>query len=198
MNLKELSQIDIKDLKNIDYRELLKNLKGRPDIIANTAIIFLAMVLSIVCFNSKKQELKKLTYNVSILETKWKIFEEFQKSQDILKRLKSAFPAETTEANLIELTAQQAEVNNITIESFSPAVKNDQKTYQTITLSISVSAVSYEDLWRFIAAIEKNKTIRIDTWRAAPGGARMIRSAAPRSETISANISLTVVNFKNA
>jgi Tfp pilus assembly protein PilO len=116
----------------------------------------------------------------------------------VLKQLKSSFPSEISEANLIEIITQYAEQHAITIESFSQASKNDLKSYQTISLSITVSTTSYDDLWKFIARLEAKKTIRIDTLRCSPGGARIIRSATPRSETITANLTLTAVNFKNA
>ena len=198
MNLKELSQLDVKDLKNIDYKALLEEAKKSPDILINIAVIILVVAFSLFYFNSKKQELQSLTQNTSVLETKWKIFEELQQAQDALKKLRSVIPAEITEANLIDLIARQAEKNSVLIESFSPATKNNQKLYQTVTMSINIAAPSYADIISFIKAIEyENKTVRIDTLRITPGSSRLVRSGVSISETISVTLTLTVVNFKN-
>jgi hypothetical protein len=43
MDIKDLAQLDIKDLKNIDYREALKALQSRPDVLISSIVILVSI-----------------------------------------------------------------------------------------------------------------------------------------------------------
>ncbi len=203
MDLKELSKLDIKDLKNLDYQAIFNKLKKRPDIMIDTVIILAALTFCVMYYANQKAELNAQSIALMTLEKKERVFRELQKAQDVLKLLKSAIPDPIVESQLIEIITQNASEHNINIASFSPAVTAVQSAGTTITLSIDITAPSYTHLWKFVYQLEsKYKTIRIDTWTgqmnaSARQRGRASQSASTSPDTINASLTITAVNLIN-
>ena len=45
MNINDLLKVDIKDLQKIDYKKLAEELRKRPDILINIAVVLLTLVI---------------------------------------------------------------------------------------------------------------------------------------------------------
>lgn len=204
MDLKELSRLDIKDLKNLDFQAILTQLKKRPDIIITTAMILVTVTFCFLFYSNKKTEFAAQRQELTALEEKDAAFTQLQDIQLALKTLKSVLPDAITEARLIEIITQAASAYNVNISSFSPASITSQAAYSAITLSINITAPSYADLWKFIYKLEsENKSLRIDSWSTQQdgGGYRQrglsFQTPPKDAETIGSAITLTLINFKH-
>ncbi|HSV43817.1 MAG TPA: type 4a pilus biogenesis protein PilO [Candidatus Bathyarchaeia archaeon] len=208
MNLKELSQLDIKDLQKIDYQSLIPALKKRPDIL----IIFIAVIatlwFSVSHYSGKRKEFSDLTHELTVMKDKEAAYQEYQKAENVLTALKSVLPAKISEASLIEIITGIAEKNNVRITSFSSAKENQSDTYATITLSVDGTAPDYSALWNFVYGIETwNQSIRIDLveMKAASGDGyrrnrREQQAAASNTkslEELSFKLVVTGINFND-
>ena len=203
MKLKDLANLDIKDLQNIDYAALLSEFKKHPDVIIGILIIIFTIGSCIFFYTTKKNEFAELSRQLTVLEEKDNIYDDLLTAQSTLKSLKSVLPEKISEALFIEIIAETAKAQNITIDSFSPAVEHIQPAYSTLTLALNINAPSYADLWRFIHKMEsENKTIRIDKWKVSliQGGRQRGRFQKKQNfdtNRLSSSITLTVVNFTN-
>jgi Tfp pilus assembly protein PilO len=205
MDLKELSRLDVKDLKNLDFQAILTQLKKRPDIIITTIMILVTVIFCSLLYSNKKTKFAAQRQELTALEEKDTAFTQLQDIQLALKTLKSVLPEAITEAKLIEIITQASSAYNINISSFSPASMTTQAAYSSITLSINITAPSYADLWKFIYKLEsENKSLRIDSWSTQQdGGGYRQRglssqtSSLKDSETIGSAIALTLINFKH-
>ncbi len=204
MDLKELSKLDIKDLKNLDYQAIYTKLKKRPDIIIDIAVILAMLIFCIMYYGNQKAALSAQSITLMTLEKKERAFTELQQAQEALKSLKSAIPEPIQESQLIDIITQNASEHNISIASFSPAVTAVQPAGTTITLSLDITAPSYTHLWTFIYQLESKYTaIRIDTWSGQMISAnvrqwgRTSKDASADPNSINASLTITAVNFKN-
>ncbi len=163
MNLKELSQLDIKDLQKIDYQSLIPALKKRPDILIILITVIAALWFSVSHYSGKRKEFADLTHELTVMKDKEAAYQEYQKAENVLTALKSVLPAKISEASLIEIITGIAEKNNVRIASFSSAKEDQSDTYATITLSVDGTAPDYNALWNFVYGIETwAQSIRID------------------------------------
>jgi len=205
MQIKDLAQLDIKDLKNIDYSIILEGIKKRPDIIIETVLVLAVIFFCISYHSNRKKDFSALKTELSKMESKEKIFDEHQEMQQVLKELQSVLPKDIKEAQLIEIVTANAGKNYITITSFSPAKHETYDVYDKITLSFNLTSESYEDMFDFVYALETQmKTLRISSWTGqsqltSSRQIRMRRMAEHNAQnnTISSSLTLTAINFKN-
>ena len=204
MKITDLAQLDIKDLKNIDYSVVLAHIRKRPDILFSSVLILAVLFFCLYFYSSKKKDFSTLKTELSEIESKAAVFDEHQDIQQVLTELKSVLPKEIKEPQLIELITSCAGKNNVTINSFSPAQHEAYDVYTKITMSLELVSKSYDDLFRFVHALEtQGKTIRVSalTGRSGSTSTRQTRTrrleSRPDDGSISVSLTVTAVNFKN-
>lgn len=207
MTLNELLQFDLKDLKKIDYRRFIGRLKSRPDIIVAVLTMVVTMIICFLIYSGKKKELDVQLRDIEMLQQRDALFVDLQAIKQGVQALKGVLPAQISESDLIDIITQAATDHGITISAFSPTVRNDHGAYAALTLSLTVVAPLYHELWGFIYRIEsENRSLRIDSWSSRVAeGARSVRRVASSGQAggasdpnmIEAALTVTVINFKH-
>lgn len=203
MNIKDLANLDIKDIQNLDYKIILDEAKKHPDIIIKSVIIIITIALCLFFFTKNKNNFQSLTSELQTLTEKSEIYANLTTAQGYLKTLKSVFPDKISEAQLIELIAETTQQYNISISSFSPAKQTQTSIYSTLSLTLTINAPSYQNLWKFISALENNyKTLRIETWTISPRNTRRrfqrgIQTKNAPASSMSSSMVISVINFKS-
>ena len=101
MNLTELSRLDIKDLKKIDYNKLLLDVRKRPDILVAVGLVLLTLFFSVNAFTKRKQELLSLQQQIGTLEAKITVIENYEKAKKDLADFVAQIPESLLDNNLI-------------------------------------------------------------------------------------------------
>ena len=119
MKLKDLNNIDINDLKNIDWRRAKEQLQSRPDLIINVLLVVATLAIVFVTYNkyastkkASKQEIAELRKKVAALKKS----ETAQKqNNDFLKDIPKAIAGDQLIAALSEFAIRR----DVQILSFS-------------------------------------------------------------------------------
>jgi len=191
----DISKLDVKDLQNIDYQKILKDVRQRPD----TAISFAAPVIAIfICFNlfTKFQaEQKKMSTKISEMKEKVKLLEEYKSVQTELETFTKSLPPKITENEFINKITDLAVKNNIQIESYTPGQSRTDTISDLISINLIANAVDFADMGRFIFDIEHaGLAIRINSWGGVMGARS--QAGASRRTAPSADSNELVINFR--
>lgn len=207
MKISDLANLDVKDLQNIDYSALFKELKKKPDIIIELVCVIITIALCFYVYNNKKDEFKILSKTFTDLEQKSVIYDEILKGQETLKNLQAAVPEELSESQIIEIITSTAKKPHIKINSFSPVVKTSHTVNSMLTLTLEFKMASYENLLEFIYLLEQHPTLRIDTWHMSTKKPQetnrrrrieAIKHVEKGDENLFvSSITLSVINFKH-
>jgi len=200
----DISKLDVKDLQNIDYQKILKDVRQRPD----TAISFAAPVIAIfICFNlfTKFQaEQKNLSTKISEMKEKVKLLEEYKNAQTELETFKKSLPPKITENEFINKVTDLAVKNNIQIESYTPGQSRTDTISDLISINLIANAVDFADMGRFIFDIEHSGlAIRLNNWsgvmgaRSQAGGSRRTAQSTGANELVyNFRLDISSVTFK--
>jgi len=203
MNIKDLSKIDVKDLKDIDFNALLKDLQGQPSLLVNILLIIITLFVIIQIIVGYKTKVRIIRREVPALEEKKQVVQEAQKIKRDYKAFWDKVPSTISKDEFIELISDLAIDNNIQIISLSPVDKRGDEYKEILTTSLTILATSknnYEDLLSFIKALENTLyAIRIDKWTVKTGGHVFHRSSSKEqdSSSIKANLKITAINLKH-
>ncbi len=154
MNLKELSRIDVKDLKNVNWGEVLEFFKTRWDISIQFVVIIASIFVCLWAYNTNKGKLADLSIQVKTAQEKLAKLNELQEVEEFSKKIFDALPPEISEKRLINLMADLAKKYNIRIHSFSPGEPIKKERYTVLPLTLALSSQNYKSIWTFIEQVE--------------------------------------------
>ncbi|MDZ4243399.1 MAG: hypothetical protein U1D99_11275, partial [Candidatus Omnitrophota bacterium] len=115
--IKKLQSIDVKDLKNLDYQKILQDVKKRPDIIISSAVVVMALLISINLVSSHFRESQSLRNDIATLERKLSVVEDYKKVRDEMDAFMAQIPAPMAEQDLINILTDIAVKRRVQIES---------------------------------------------------------------------------------
>lgn len=204
MNLMELSKLDIKDLKKINYEELWQNIRSRPENLLSGVLVLAAVIFGLYHFFNQQAQGRASMLKNRLLGDKIKIVDAYHQAKTELDDFMKNLPLGLTEAELIRRITDFAIARNIRIESFAPTRKEQDKIYTLTSITLEVSSKEYSNLWLFINDIEKSPdTMRLDSWAGGTmeDGLNMRRkqktSAPDEIPDIRVSMEVSSVNFKN-
>lgn len=211
MNIKELANLDINDLKNIDYAAVLNAIKKRPDIIVIVICLLVTSIVTVTHYRSQKQQIKTMSREIKDLRKKAKVIDEYNEAKTVLADLKTVLPQALTESQVMEMLTRTARKYNIMIDAFSPATVVDFPSHSTLSITLDMIVSDYTNLWKFIYSIENaHQALRIDQLsleipqKHRKTNARQWRLSQNNSEdhaeldenTLKLGLTISVVNFK--
>lgn len=203
MDLVELSKLDIKDLKKVDYKKLLQDIQKKPELAVGLLIGVAAVAVCLHLFSRAGVEGQSLRAEIKKIEEKIKAIADYNSTQEEFNQFLANLPEKITENTLIEKLTDFAAARNIQIESFSPAKSQSDAFYDLTGVVIDITAKEYKDVWLFVHDVENSKyAIRIDTWAGSMGprsqGAMRRRgeTAAPDDLWLNVRLEIAAVNFK--
>jgi len=211
MKIKDLANLDIKDLQNINAAAILKSIKRRPDILVISVCILLTIIASGMVYRSQKRLLKTMSRELKDLQKKATVFDELTEAQRALADLKAVLPQSMTESKIMEILTHKARKYHILIDTFSPATITEFPSHSILSITLDMIVSDYANLWKFIYSIENlNQTLRIDQlsletpqkqraanakkWRQAPKAHES--DTALDENTLKLEMTISVVNFK--
>tara|TARA_Y100000589_G_scaffold2360_1_gene2201 strand:- start:1652 stop:2512 length:861 start_codon:yes stop_codon:yes gene_type:complete len=132
-----IKNFNIKDLKNINYRRILYNLRKskytKPSLGISSAIILLLLILipEVKTLNNSFRKLKQYRYEAKNLDLKIIEFEDQTKNFNninlIMEKVDSSFLKKKDEIFVINLINKAAKKVNVKIDEFKPILNSDTK-----------------------------------------------------------------------
>ena len=204
MDLKQLSKIDVSELKKIDYLKLLNDLRKRPEIIVNFLAVLLAVIISWNIFAKGKSQLQNALREIPKMEDKIAAINEFQAIREKLDTFHADIAPRITEEQFINLMTELASNRKIRILSLSPGGTESKNSYDYLSVNLDFTCQKYTDIWLFINDIESSRfplkiTNLSGAIASAQGTRRGRRQASANSQkdgTISVKLKVASIHVK--
>lgn len=165
ITLKDLNNIDIKDLQNIDWGAAKDRLQSRPELLIN---ILLTIVTVFVLSSTFKKFIhkSKISKNEQVLlQEKLNAFDKLSAIQKKYRDFRNNVPEVIGDDQLIETLSKFASRHNVQIVSFSPAKKKSNKLISLTSVEVNIASEDYESIILFVNAIESSPySMRIQKW----------------------------------
>jgi|GEM_PF-5843692 len=211
MNIKDLANLDINDLKNIDYAAALNSIKKRPDIIVIVICLLVTSFATVARYRSQKKQLRIMSREIRDLRKKTTVIDEYNEARTTLTDLKTVLPQALTESQIMELLTRTARKYNIMLDAFSPATVVDFPSHSTLSITLNMIVSDYTNLWKFIYSIEhahqalridqlsleipqKNRKTNVRQWRISQNNSD--DHAELDENTLKLGLTISVINFK--
>jgi Tfp pilus assembly protein PilO len=209
MNLKDLNNINIEDLKNLDWAEAKDRFLSQPDRVLNVLMVIMTISVLFFVYKNYTRVTKALGKKVSDLQEKSAALDKFNAAQEELNNFMKDVPKEISGDELIEKLSQFAINRNIQILSFSPAKEKSNNYVSLTSVEIHVTSDNYADIILFMRDIENSPySVRITKWVGFPttadsvsrgwGGAIIGQGPDNTKKAIEATIEIGSVKFQNA
>jgi len=201
MNLADLSRIDIKDLKKIDYNKLLQTLRSRNDILINIVLVGFTLIIAINTLSDAGKQIQTIKKQINKLEEKITVINTLDNVKAELDEYLANVPQELGEDELATKLTDWAVARNIKIVSVSPVKKKEEKLHDTYSINLSIETEDFNDFWLFIHDIESSPyALRIDRWQMRPNNQYRQYARNPNEEErpilLSVNTTLASVKIK--
>jgi len=208
MNLKDLNNININDLKNIDWRQVKSRLQSRPDLIINILLIVATLTIVFSAYRKYTTVIKSLAKEKKELSAKSEMLEKLELTRKLYNDFIQDIPEIISGDQMIEALSDFAIERNVQILSFSPAKEESNKFVHLTRVEVHVSSESYANIILFMHDIESSPfSIRTEMWSGSsvtPSGTSQRRSRRSiqqitdeTKEHIEATIKIESLELKN-
>jgi len=195
MNLKELSQIDIKNIKKIRFQDFKKAFDNDSVLIINVILVVLT-IIPLIWFYYNNQKLNiKLGKEIVELEERIIAVDKFEDAKGQYDDFVDNFPGFMAEDHLRSRLSKLAIDRNIKIVSFSRFDKKSDSLIKKIIVSLDIVSDDYYNIVDFIDDIESISEALIVTKWSGKQNDKITRSSRNRSERtkVKRNINVKVV-----
>jgi hypothetical protein len=198
MNLQDLSNLDIKDLQNINVDEIKDFLVKRIDISVNILLIVLALSAIMYFVNERNTLTRRLTAEIAQKEAKVAEVENGTTVTNDYSGFISAFPTSISDDTLGTALSEFAVNRKVQIRSFSPVSKKRDTYRQNSIIQIKIASNEYQNITNFIKDIELAPyAVRVTKWEGVMQQAT--GSQVPQNTTmgdmIVADVTLESINL---
>jgi Tfp pilus assembly protein PilO len=204
MNLAQLSRLDIKDLKKVDYNKAWEEIRKRPDILVNLGSVLLTIVFAGHIYSKNHDATRAVGAQTTLLQQKIASIDAYNEIKNELNTFLGTIPVSINEEDFINTVTDFASAREVQIKSFSPAGKKDDPFFQSTRFVLNITSGSYAKIWLFIHDIEQSAyPFRIESWQGTSSGLsdiRRRRSSSSGSQSddsqISVQMEIASINFK--
>ena len=164
MNISDLNKINIGEIKTYFTPQRLKDLfLRRPELLINSFVISVTILVTIFSFNIKKNQSQKLKTQIKNAQEKSEAIKKDQTTTEKLDTYFKQIPENLSPTQLIDLISDVAVKHNIKISTISPTRITTKELYDVTNVDFTVTANGFEDLAYFIYEIENiRKGLRVD------------------------------------
>ncbi|OGX36226.1 MAG: hypothetical protein A3C36_03870 [Omnitrophica WOR_2 bacterium RIFCSPHIGHO2_02_FULL_52_10] len=208
MDLRDLNKINIEDLKEIDWNLAKAHLVRRPDLLFNTAMIFITLIFGIWAYQTNAQKIRSLKSDLGNLEQRYTALQDFEAVRKKHAEFVKGAPEIISDNRLIEILAEIALKRNVQITSFSPSQQQANDYVRLTKVQINIQSQNYADIIWFMYDIENSPySIRIGEWSGTQSdaqkhgflmrGTRQDFDNEDDAEYIEVTVDIESVGFKN-
>ena len=162
---KKLSQIGMKNLKNIDLKTFTTNLKNNRHALIH--VVFVGMTLLVTTYVWQvykkdslelKKQIQEITERVNVVEEQKKIIKEYE-------QLRGNFPKAVSTDELINQLSDSAVKLNVQMTSLSPVQESSDEFIEISHFDMYVVSKDYQNIVDFTQRIENSPhAVRLKEW----------------------------------
>ncbi len=198
----KLKNINIKDLQNVDARDVANFLRQRLAIVVNVVLVVvtIAVMANVVKNYGKKSQ--TLALEIKQKEEKLKVAREADRLAKEHAAFLANFPVPIAADQLIKKLSEFAAARQIQILSFSPApVKERGDDYIMVAeVQLNVSSDTYRNIVLFMRDIEDSPyALVVGKWSGRMDEKKVKEGAGEiRTQTVKADMSVNSIRLKDA
>jgi Tfp pilus assembly protein PilO len=189
MGLKDLTNLEIKDIKNLDFSDFIDTQKikefvaEKPNLIISILIVVVTLITLVVTINKQRARSVRLNNEVVLLRERLEVFEKSLLIQKEYNDTVEQFPSYISSDKLIKKFSELAVNYNTQILSFSPTREKIDNLTKLTSINVNITSSEYRDLVRFMHAIENDPLfIRIEKWTGSMGSRSRSRGSQENEE----------------
>lgn len=185
MDLKELSQFDV---RNIDFFDIQRRLTQRVEYLLYAGVGVVTLIIMLNVFFTNKVKVNLLQTEINTLVEKDEYIADYEDSKEALDNFINSLPQGSTEIdNIMNILHETAVMRNVAITSFNPKGEKNSDIYDMVMLEIGVSASNYSNLVLFMEDIENSDSnLRIEKWNV---GVQTFNNYRSQSNLLMADVS---------
>lgn len=163
--IKKLSQLDMKELKNIDLKTVVTNLKNNQHIVINILLVGITLWATIYLWQGYKKESLKLKKQIEEIGERVKVVEEKNQMVKEYEKLRSKFPEPVSTDQLINQLSESAVNLNVQMTSLSPVQESSDEYMEISHFDMYVVSKDYQNIFDFTQEIENSShALRLKEW----------------------------------
>jgi len=168
MNLKDLTQLDINDLRNIDIDQVKSALISKPNVLINIILVGVTVLVAVSVYTNHTVKEKNIEKEIKIASKKLKVVQEHNKILEAIQAFIDSAPVPIEISSLMTMLNENASNFNIQIIKLQPSKVDRSENFEISKIQLSISTSNYKNLLLFIDALENSEyAIRIEDWSAA-------------------------------
>ncbi len=197
--LASLRNFNIRDLQNIDARQLGDMLRQRLDIVLNIVLILVTIVITIGLVGSYGKRSQTLTWEIKQLEDRTAAVKESERLKGEYSKFLGSFPKFIVTDQLINKLSEFAANRRVQILSFSPMKEKSDDYIKVSGVQLNISAENYKNIVLFMKDVEDaSYALRVGQWSAkmreqtVQGGGEGLRK-----QTVEANMEIGAIRLRD-
>ncbi len=194
-----LKNFNVKDLQNIDARQIAEMLQQRLDIALNIFLILVTVLATNGIVANYRKRSQTMTWEIQQRQERLEAVKESQKIKGEYAEFLEHFPKSILTDQLINKLSEFAAYRQVQVLSFSP-LKEKGDDYIAVTgVQLNITSANYKNIILFMKDIEDAPySLRVDRWSAKmkeqKGNERV---AETRKQTVEANMEISSIRLKN-
>ena len=205
----KLQSIDAKDLQNIDWDNLRRQLVAKPEILIIISLIVLSILSSIYFSISSQKRTSAYKQEIMLMNEKLEAANENKTIKRQYDAFLEEFPEQVTVDQIVDVLSSYALEEGIKILSYSPAQTDDQKFLKVSSFSISIKADNFPKILSFLKTVENSPyALRVEKWQGRYFEENIVQSgrrsrnqqreeeAVEHKEGVMADLELSLIELK--
>lgn len=163
----KLREINIKDLQNIDARQVAQLLQQRVDVLLNIVLILATTIVLVLVSRGYGKKAQLLTWEAQQIQERLDAIKDSERLQGEYGTFMRSFPKVILTGQLINKLSEFAAYRHVQILSFSPIKEKSDEYIKVATVQINAAADTYENMILFMKDIEESPyALRVEQWSA--------------------------------
>lgn len=159
--------INVRDLQNIDARQLGYMVRQHVDMILNIVLILGTIAVTVYVFKGYSKRSQTLALESTKMQERVEVSKESERLHKDYDAFVDGFPKFIVTDQLINKLSEFAAYRHVQILSFSPAKEKADDYIKVARVQINVAADDYKDMILFMKDIEDAPyALRVERWSA--------------------------------
>ena len=194
-----LRNLNIKDLQNIDARQLGDMLRQRIDIVLNITLVLVTMAATVIIVKGSDKRSEMLTWEIKQLEERGEAVKESERLKGEYSAFLESFPGSIVTDQLINKLSEFAAARQVQILSFSPVKEKSDNYIKVAGVQINIASSDYKNIVLFMKDVEDAPyALQVGQWSAKMKEQRVTEGAEKfRKQTVEVNMQISAIQLND-
>ena len=197
--LASLRNFNIRDLQNIDARQVVEMVRQRLDIVINGVLIFVTVIVMVNVVRGNGKKLTVLAWEATQMQERLDAVKESERLRGEYEVFMRNFPRSILTDQLISKLSEFAAYRHVQILAFSPVKEKGDDYIQVAGVQINVAAEDYKNIVLFMKDIEDAPyALLVEQWSAKMKDQRIKEGPGEiRKQIVEADIRIGSITLKD-